>query len=284
MDSLSIKTYAKINLTLDVTEKREDGYHNIDSIFEEISLCDTVTISHNNSGIITVSCDDPEIPCNESNIVYKAAECFFTYTGIKNEGIHIDIHKNIPSQAGMGGGSTNAAGVLKLLNQMYNTDLTDDELMEIGLKTGADTPFFIKGGICHITGIGEIITPLEKLPPHFIVVAKGIGGISTPAAYKKIDSLVDAPHHNTRTILEAVKQKDINSLMRQCINTFELADIPEDVIKIKNILKNHNPANALMTGSGSAVFGIFTDKDSAEAALCELKNADVPFTGIFFNV
>lgn len=284
MNTISIKTHAKINLTLDVTEKRPDGYHNIDSIFEEISLYDTVSITVTDSEDITISCDNPDIPCDKNNIVYKASEKFFEYTGIKNRGLHIDIQKNIPSQAGMGGGSTNAAGVLKLLDKLYDTNLTDNELMKTGLSVGADTPFFIKGGLCHVTGIGEIVVPLPSLPKHHIIIAKGEGGISTPAAYKEIDSLKDPVHQNTQKILNAVTNKDINTLMSESINTFEFTQLPDDVLKIKEILKKHSPTGVHMTGSGSAVFGIFTDITKAENALAELKLKNFSFTGLYENI
>lgn len=270
---ISIKTFAKINLTLDVKGKREDGYHNIDSIFEEISLYDTVTVSRNESGKITVSCNVPEIPCDERNIVYKAASIFFKISEIQNPGIHIHIEKNIPSQAGMGGGSTNAAGVIKILNQIFNTKYTDEQLMKISLPAGADTPFFIKGGIAHITGIGEIIETVNPLSEHIIVVAKGDAGISTPQAYREIDNLTSAPHQNTEKIITAVKNDDIETLMSESLNTFEFTSLPEDIKNIKEIMIKHNTLKALMTGSGAAVFGIFKNKEDAEKAYEELERA-----------
>lgn len=278
----SIRTYAKINLTLDVTEKRPDGYHNIDSIFEEISLYDVITITLTGSEKITVTCDVPEIPCNEKNIVYKAADEFFRITGISNPGINIDIQKNIPNQAGMGGGSTNSAGVLRLLNKMFNAGLSVDELMKAGLKTGADTPFFIKGGLARITGVGEIIETLEPLPSHYIVIAKGGEGVSTPQAYREIDDLISPPHQNTQAILNAVSEGDLNELMNSCLNTFELVSLPEDIEKIKAIMKQHKTIGTMMTGSGSAVFGIFTDKKDAENACSELKKS-FAFSGVYTN-
>ena len=279
----SIRTHAKINLSLDVTEKRKDGYHNIDSIFEEISLYDTITISKNDSHSVTVKCNVSDIPCNEHNIAYKAALAFFEETGIDHSGICISIEKNIPSQAGMGGGSTNAAGVLKLLNSIFNAGLSDQQLMDIGLKTGADTPFFIKGGLARVTGVGEKIKTLPSLPHHFIVVAKGKAGISTPQAYKEIDGLIDPPHQNTEFILSCISDGNITSLMKQCINTFELTEHPEDINIIKSIMYKHNTLGSLMTGSGSAVFGIFTDLDTAQQACNELKNL-FPFAGLYTNI
>ena len=281
--TLSLKTYAKINLTLDVTGKREDGYHNIDSIFEEISIYDTVTVSLNDSSEITVSCNVPGIPCDERNIVYKAASIFFEETGIRNPGIHINIEKNIPSQAGMGGGSTNAAGVFRILNELFETGLKDEKLCEISVRSGADTPFFIRGGLAHLSGIGDIIKPLSPLSEHYIVVAKGTEGVSTPAAYREIDSLENVPHQNTEAILKACAEDKIETLMANALNTFELTKLPDDISKIREIMKKHNTAGTLMTGSGAAVFGIFTDRSKAEAAEKELASL-FPFAKLCSNI
>lgn len=279
----SVKTYAKINLTLDVTEKRDDGYHNIDSIFEEISLYDTVSIDRTNSGEITVSCSKSDIPCDRRNTVYKAAEAFFGYTGIQNNGINISIEKNIPNEAGMGGGSTNAAGALFLLNKIFSAGLSKEELIKISTPVGADIPFFIEGGLCHVCGIGDIITPLPSLPLHYIVIAKGQSGISTPQAYREIDSLSDIPHHNTEKILSCIAEKDIYRLMNNCLNTFELTALPDDIANIKSVMKKHNTISTHMTGSGAAVFGIFTDKDAAQNAYLELKR-NFAFAGVYTNI
>lgn len=282
-NSYSIKTYAKINLTLDVTGKRPDGYHNIDSIFEELSVFDTVTVSLNDSEKTTVSCNVPEVPCDERNIVWKAADVFFDATGIKKPGINIHIEKNIPCQAGMGGGSTNAAGVFKILRHIFYNDMTDEELRRISVKTGADTPFFIKGGLAHITGIGDIITELKPMSEHFIVVAKGTEGVSTAGAYKEIDSLSSPEHQNTEQILNSCANDDIVSLMSSALNTFELTTLPDDIGNIKSIMKKYGSAGTLMTGSGAAVFGIFTDRNKAEKACKELKGI-YPFAELCSNI
>lgn len=280
---LSVKTYAKINLTLDVTGKRPDGYHNIDSIFEEISVYDIVTVEKNSTERITVTCNIPGIPCDESNIVYKAAAVFFEETGISNPGININIEKNIPSQAGMGGGSTNAAGVFRILNKMFETNLSVEKLKEISVRTGADTPFFINGGIAHITGIGDIITELSPMSEHHIVAAKGNAGVSTPAAYREIDSLQAVPHQNTISVLKACENDSISALMNEALNTFELTSLPDDINNIKKVMQKHGTIGTMMTGSGAAVFGIFTDKSQAEAATAEL-SALYPFAELCSNI
>lgn len=283
MDRISASTYAKINLSLDVTGKRPDGYHNIDSIFEEISLCDTVTIEFDDSKNISVSCSKPGIPTDSRNIVWKAADEFFKTSEITNPGLHIHIDKNIPNEAGMGGGSTNAAGVLKLLNDYFKTQMNDDELMKIAARTGADTPFFIKGKLCLVEGTGEIVTPLPALPSHYIVCAKGNKGVSTPEAYRQIDLLENSVHHNKNEILKHISNSDIVKLMPLCINTFENTNIPDDIEIIKTIMKKHNTIGTMMTGSGAAVFGIFTDYSDADKACSELAKL-FPFYGTFINI
>lgn len=283
MDRISASTYAKINLSLDVTGKRPDGYHNIDSIFEEISLCDTVTIEFNNTKDISVSCSKPGIPTDSRNIVWKAASEFFKASDISNPGLHIHIDKNIPNEAGMGGGSTNAAGVLKLLNDYFNTQMNDEQLMEIAARTGADTPFFIKGKLCLVEGTGEIVKPLPALPTHYVVCAKGNKGVSTPEAYRQIDLLENTQHHSKTEILKHISNSDICGLMPLCLNTFEKTNIPEDIDTIKTIMKKHHTTGTLMTGSGSAVFGIFTDFTDADNACSELAKL-FPFYGTFINI
>ncbi len=283
MDRITASTYAKINLSLDVTGKRPDGYHNIESIFEEISLCDTVTIEFNNSKNISVSCSKPGIPTDSRNIVWKAAAEFFKESGIENPGIHIHIDKNIPNEAGMGGGSTNAAGVLKLLNGYFKTQMDDEKLMKIAAATGADTPFFIKGKLCLVEGIGEIVKPLPPLPSHYIVCAKGNKGVSTPEAYRQIDLLENTVHHNKSEILKHINDSDISGLMPLCLNTFENTDIPDDIDAIKKIMKKHRTLGTMMTGSGAAVFGIFKDYTDADNACRELSE-HFSFYGTFINI
>ncbi|MGN1480720.1 4-(cytidine 5'-diphospho)-2-C-methyl-D-erythritol kinase, partial [Porcipelethomonas sp.] len=187
MNSIKVKASAKINLTLDVTGKTDNGYHLIESIFQSIGIYDYLTISKTEYGII-LSCDTPGIPCDSSNIAYKAAKLFLDETGI-DSGVKIDIEKHIPSQAGLGGGSSDGAGVLFSMNRLFGTGMSVSDLAEIGKKVSADTTFFLYGGTAFVQGTGEIINSIRYIPPVNIVVAKGQSGISTPQAYKLIDSL-----------------------------------------------------------------------------------------------
>ena len=185
---------AKINLTLDVTGKRPDGYHNILSIMQSVDLYDTITVTDNDSGQITVSCNYEGVPCDEKNICYKAAERFFIATRNEGQGVHIDIDKVIPTQAGLAGGSTDGAAVLMGLNKMFDAFLKPDELQEIAEKIGADVPFCLVGGTKYATGIG---TKLQKMPnflaSHIVICKPDNVSVSTAEAYKKVDALNPAP-------------------------------------------------------------------------------------------
>lgn len=280
---MPIKANAKINLTLDVLDRRSDGYHDIDSIFEEISLHDNLEVCLNDSKTVNIQCDDPHVPCDERNIVYKAFRAFTEYTECGCSGVNISIQKNIPSQAGMGGGSSDAAAVLRALNELAGTHLDDDTLVSVGSSVGADVGFFIKGGLAHVTGLGEKIKQLDPLPKHYIVCAKGASGISTAHAYKMIDTLSQRKHQQTDIILENIKNKDIAALMDNSVNTFELVTDDSDVSQIMSILKSYNCLGTRMSGSGSSVFGIFTDKNSARSAAEELSGL-FPFSYLAENI
>ena len=172
MDSVTLNAYAKINLYLDITGRRTDGYHTIETVMHSISLCDTVEITKI-TGETEIICSDSSIPCDKSNIAYKCAAAFFEHTGISGSNVRISIIKRIPSQAGMGGGSADGAAVLKGLNKLYCTGLSLQELCDIGVKTGADIPFCIVGGCGYCTGIGEEISPLPLLSGT-VLIGKGL--------------------------------------------------------------------------------------------------------------
>ena len=178
MNSLVLSAKAKINIYLDVTGKRADGYHLLETVMHTVSLCDTVTLTKTDRSGIEISCSEPLIPCNEKNIAYKCAAAFFEKTGISGGSVSIDIIKRIPSQAGMGGGSADGAAVLTGLDRLFETDLSENELVSIGAKIGADIPFCIKGGCGYCTGIGEIIEPLPAIR-GCVLIGKGKAGIST---------------------------------------------------------------------------------------------------------
>ena len=170
MDSIKVKTSAKINLSLDVVGRKPDGYHLIESIFQSVNIYDIITVSKTENGI-HLTCNEPEIPCDSRNIAYKAARLFLDKTGIKS-GINIHIEKHIPSQAGLGGGSSDGAGVLYAMNTLFDTNIDICDLAKLGANISADTAFFIYGGTAFVQGIGEIINPIRLLPPIELVIEK----------------------------------------------------------------------------------------------------------------
>ncbi|HAS78254.1 MAG TPA: 4-(cytidine 5'-diphospho)-2-C-methyl-D-erythritol kinase [Ruminococcus sp.] len=272
--SARLKAYAKINLSLDITGVLENGYHSIESVFQSISLYDTVSVSLNNTGIINVEADNSEIPSGMGNIAYKAAAAFFEYIKRTESGADIKISKKIPSKAGMGGGSADAAAVLKALNHLYSDSISEDELCSIGEKTGADVPFCIKGGTVFAEGTGNILKPLTLTADgYFLCVAKGKDGVSTVEAYHKFDEMQkNIIHPDTAIILEKIKDNDFKSALKYLGNVFEQTTNLDDVDFIKKTMLENNAETALMTGSGSAVFGIFDDIINAEKCMHILEN------------
>ena len=257
MDTINISAHAKINLALQITGRRDDGYHNLKTVMQSISLADTVTIKRNNSDFISVSCSDTYIPSGGGNIACKAAKAFFEAAGISHTGTEIEIDKHIPHQAGLGGGSADAAAVIYGLNILCSTNFAVERLCEIGVSIGADIPFCLVGGTALCEGIGEKITPMPLIPDCHIVIAKGSEGISTKDAYSRIDALGKLPEYDFDV---SGFSTDIITVSKACSNIFErAANIPE-IIKIKNIMLQNGALTSIMTGSGSAVFGIFTDK------------------------
>lgn len=261
---MKIRCYAKINLSLDVTGRTENGYHELDSIFQLVSVYDILSLSVSEGEGIYLTCDTPEIPCDERNLAYKAASLLLQDSG-KKARVTMHLEKHIPSGAGMGGGSADAAGVLYALNQMLDCGYSNQALRNLGVKLGADVPFFLLGGTAFAQGIGEILTPLKPWNQIPLVIVKGRKSISTPEAYRAIDRLENPVHPDTEAMLQAIAVQDKNLLCRSCANLFEFAIDCQDVVRAKSALLKHGAECAVMTGSGSAVFGIFENQESAQA-------------------
>jgi len=275
MHTLTTEAYAKINLFLDVLDTRADGYHNIKSIMQQVSLCDKVTVTKIDaeSGI-TVTCTDPDVPTDERNIVHKCATRFFEHFGITDRGIHIHIEKNIPSCGGLAGGSTDGAAVLKLLNELYDIHADRETLCEIGVKVGADVPFCVVGGTCICEGIGEILTPV-KLPSlrYKVLISFPGEGISTPVAYKALDALPrPADHATIEDVLGSIAKGEPP---REMYNAFELAVLPNDdkARLVKKIMLDSGAVSSMMSGSGSTIFGLFEDDIALDTAITSLSSA-----------
>ena len=206
MRTFRFKSYAKINLSIDVTCRRSDGYHDLKSIMQSVSLYDIITLKVGEAGIkITNSL--PFLPCDSRNIAYKAAMLFYDEAGILPE-IGIDIQKNIPVGAGLGGGSSNAATVLLALNKIYSYPLSFETLIEIGKACGADVPFCMKGGTCLAEGIGDLLTPLPNMPDCSILLVKPSFSISTKAIFQALDLKNNTAHPDTAGIIKAIENNN----------------------------------------------------------------------------
>ncbi len=257
--SVSVVAPAKINLMLDVTGKRDDGYHTLTTIMQSISLSDTVTISKCNDDIISVKVSDSSIPSDKKNIAYKAAVEFMKTVGIQQKGLRIHIEKNIPSEAGLGGGSADAAAVLIGLNYLLDTNLSEEQLCDIGVRIGADIPFCVCGGTKLCVGIGEIMTDISPIEQCYIVISKGNTGISTKTAFEKIDSVgFDVNPEFDKY------DGSVQSVQKYGYNKFEIVAENEDVESIKNYMNICGANYSAMSGSGSAVFGLFCNEFDAQ--------------------
>lgn len=267
MDSITVTAPAKINLMLDVTGRRPDGYHTLNTIMQSISLADTVFIEQNDSGKFFFDCRADGIPDGKENIAYRAAEAFLNYSNVSCGGLYISVHKHIPFQAGLGGGSADCAAVLAGLNKLLDTGYSEKELCEIGVKLGADVPFCISGGTKICKGIGEIMSSAPPLEDCFIVIGKGSKGISTKKAFEAIDALENSVQRDITDKYDGT----IASVKLIGRNIFEDVSDCSDVFTVKEILLQHGAEYSAMSGSGSAVFGLFIQKEIAENACKVLK-------------
>jgi len=221
---LTLKANSKINLLLDITGIKKNGYHKLFTIMQSISLGDIITVEKTNGEEITVSCDTVGVPTDKRNIVYKCAEKFFDYTGIKKDkGIHIHIEKQTPFCAGMGGGSADGAAVLVALNKIFNTNYPEKILCRIGVKVGADIPFCIVGGTALALDTGAVVAPLPDLEGYHIVVVKPNDGVSTKEAYDAVDNIEYMKHPKNEQMLECFADSDFESGLKLCSNVFEQA-------------------------------------------------------------
>ncbi len=271
---LTVKCPAKVNLSLDVTSRREDGYHNLEMIMHTIKLFDTLTVTCEDSETtkISVSSNLSYVPNDERNLCYKAAHLFFDETGLSAK-IHIDANKKIPVGAGLGGGSSDAAGTLVALNKLMGNPLSQDRLASISTGIGADVPFFIYGGCMLAEGIGEILTPLPQLENATFLIAKPNFGVSTPWVYKNLVLDNTTPHPNTQEVIEAIKRNDLSALAKYAGNTLELVTLKQypEISRYKELMAKGGAIYSLMSGSGSAVFGVYDDPEKAKKALDKFK-------------
>ena len=253
--------YAKLNLFLSVTGTRPDGYHNIDSVMQQVTLSDTVTLEQADTVTLTVT--DPRLPTDRKNLAFRAAEAFFIATGISG-GVAIHLEKQIPMEAGLAGGSADAAAVLVGLNQLYNAGLSTEALCEIGGKLGADIPFCICGGTARTQGIGELLSPCTPLPPCTVLIAIGAVGVSTKEAYALVDQAPVPPRSATQ-MLAALDTGSLTAVRDAAYNVFS-AVAPACVEPLRQRMLALGADLAMMSGTGSSVFGCFASSVNAQAA------------------
>ena len=268
------KAYGKLNLSLDVLGKRDDGYHEMLMLMQSVSLCDEVTISvAEGNGLIGASTNKAYIPNTDKNLGFKAAKVFMTELNIKNRDVTISIKKRVPVCAGMGGGSSDAAAVIRGLNRVMKTGLSFEDMRTLAGKVGSDAPFCVQGGTALASGRGTEFTVLEPIPSCAFAIVKPRFSISTPALFSKLDSVKLRARPDTEGMLEAIRDGDLYGMARRCFNVFEAALSPRErdtVEKAKGSLVNLGALGASMTGTGSAVYGIFRTESEAYAAEKEL--------------
>lgn len=271
---LQLDSYAKINLSLDVLRKRDDGYHEIKSIMQQIDLADQLSITENKSGVI-ITCDNIQVPVDESNLVYKAWEELSKYAKTKI-GIRVHIKKMIPVAAGLAGGSANCATTLRALNKMWNLGLIEQELMDIGIKIGADVPYCLMGGTALAEGIGERLTQLKPFKDKAVLIANPGIQISTAYAYSKLE--LGQRKDSITELIECINNNDIHCLSNKMYNVMEDNIIPEypQIEKIKETMLKNGALGALMSGSGASVFGLYEDLEHLKFIEKKLKE-ELPF-------
>lgn len=268
MENIKALAFAKINLSLDITGRRDDGYHLLSTVMQSVSLCDLLYFEKSKQNGIFITCDDDSIPTGEKNIVCKAAAKLFERYG--ERGVKIHIEKKIPHGAGLAGGSADAAATLLALNELFELNASKDELLNIGVSVGADVSFCMCGGTVLCEGIGEKLTPLEPLDNFYALIVKSDVLSPTDAAYKRYDEANISSSFNQDELLSTIAQGDIATLSKNLYNVFELVTPKEVINEAKAALIESGALGAIMTGSGSAVFGLFDKESDAKKAYSEL--------------
>lgn len=281
MDTLNIKAYAKLNLFLDITSKRPDGYHELKTVMQSISLCDELEFTLCEGAGIEIECDEKAVPRDENNLIWKGIMAVISYAyfqpGCK---IRVKLKKNIPSQAGMGGASADCAAAIAAMDKLFVLGLSEEELITAAKMCGADVPFCITGGTRLCEGIGEKMTALSSLGKVCYAAVKPECSISTPQAYKSFDCGGCFAKGNYDRFSKAM-QDSPQALGSALYNAFTTVDLPEDIVLAKDMLIRGGAFGAEMTGSGSAVFGVFDDE---EKALKAAQSTGLAFSGVYTPV
>ena len=262
------KGYAKLNYSLDVHARRSDGYHDLTMVMGSVSLWDDVDVTLRRDGRIEAKCSIPWLPRDERNLAVRAARVFFDAAGDKTLGADIRIKKRVPVGAGMAGGSTDAAAVLRALNVLTGANFSAEQLRALALTVGSDVPYCVTGGMMLAEGRGEILSPLPELPGGWIVICKPPFSVSTAELFGRIDKRRITAHPDTQGLCAALHAGDLCGVARRMFNVFEEA-LPRsgaEIGSIRGALLDGGALGAVMTGTGSAVFGVFDDRAAAAAA------------------
>ena len=296
MDQVVLKAYGKVNLGLDVTGRRSDGYHLVRMVMQTVDVYDEITVSRNEKGAILLTCNDPDIPTDERNLAFKAAAQVCGKYGLEPS-VSIDIRKRIPAAAGMAGGSADGAAVIIAMDHLFELHMTAEEMDETALKLGADVPFCLRKGTYLAEGIGEKLTKLTDLAHCYMIIVKPDFGVSTPWAYKALDEYLeesvssdrspdgkcsltgghilqdrDSIHPDIDRLTDALDRRDISAISAHMGNILEVvvARRYPEITDIENKLYELGACKAMMSGSGPTVFGIFTDRETADNAFLHL--------------
>lgn len=272
MNTIMLKAYAKINLGLDVLGKREDGYHEVRMIMQTIRLYDKLNMKKLNKDEIIIKTNLSYLPTNENNLVYRAIQMLKEEFNIK-QGIYVELQKHIPVAAGLAGGSSDAAAALMGMNRLFQLKLTTTDLMQRAVKLGADVPYCILGGTALSEGIGEVLTPLAPMPKAYILIAKPPINVSTKYVYENLILDERTNHPDIDGIMEAINSKDLYGVTNRLSNVLESVTIDKYPViqEIKDTMIEFGAMNALMSGSGPTVFGVFEDLNLAKKAFYQLK-------------
>lgn len=274
MTTLCEHAYAKINLTLDVLGMREDGYHELKSVMQSISLCDEIEIDLGTNRPWKLSCTRQDIPVDETNLAWRAAKTFFDAFGTDPQGLEIRIVKRIPSEAGLGGGSADAGAVLRALNRHYGVPFSENALLQLAAKVGSDVPFCTLCGTAMAQGRGEMLRKLPPMPDCRIVICKPDFSASTPALYRALDSSVILRRPDNDKIEEALIAGDISAVSREICNVFDalLCKQYPQIDEIKKICISCGALASQLTGSGSAVISVVRTQEDADTIRNALEN------------
>lgn len=271
MNEYKMKAYAKINLGLDVVGRLENGYHEVKMVMQTVGIYDELSFTKVESGI-TVTTDSGELPTDENNLIYKAAKLMIETYGIQ-EGVRIHLQKNIPIAAGMAGGSTDAAATMKGINRLFDLGCTLKELMELGVKIGADVPYCILGGTALAEGIGEKLTALPEAPECYLLVAKPDISVSTKYVYEHLDAEGVAEHPDIDGMVKAIEEGSLQGILNRMGNVLENVTVKAHPVidTIKERMKELGAVGSMMSGSGPTVFGIFLEEAKAQEAYEQIK-------------